>query len=233
MTKFSGSELPEAAKEKLLSFDAARVEAEDAARSARARINGMGRDADPRIVEKLQQAAERHRRRHDDLHALTASVRQWLSGLPPGVALETQAAAGAKPQKGQTVGQAVSRLRDEITADEKPPVDREGRAAATRRHENDRRHACSAAGAARRPKVSLIANALTSLSLIRGAPTAPPFLDIAAFAARLAPDLWWRAWRKRSTRCRQNSKRPCQRGTRAARRRVWRRRCSSWNGKRK
>ncbi len=116
MTKFSESELPEAAKEKLLSLDAARVEAEDAARSARARINGMGRDADPRIVEKLQQAAERHRQRHDDLHALTASVRQWLNGLAPGVALETYAAVGTKPHKGETVVQAIARLRDEITA---------------------------------------------------------------------------------------------------------------------
>jgi hypothetical protein len=109
--KFNESRLPEASREKLLSLDSRRVE-EAAAAAARLPYE----ITDQKITERVRASQDRHRLRHDEIHALCTHVRQWLASLPADAALEPAPPVNARPIKGETVAQAIERLRDEIAA---------------------------------------------------------------------------------------------------------------------
>jgi hypothetical protein len=109
--KFNEANLTEAAREKLLALDARRVE-EAAAAAARLPYE----ITDQKISERVRVSQDRHRLRHDKLHALCSSIRQWLNALPPGAVLEPAESVTAKPRQNETLAQAIERLRDEIAA---------------------------------------------------------------------------------------------------------------------
>jgi hypothetical protein len=109
--KFNESRLPEPARERLLALDARRVE-ESAASSARLPYE----ITDQKISERVRVSQDRHRLRHDALHALCSSIRQWLNTLPPGAVLEPAEPVTAKPRQNETLVQAIERLRNEISA---------------------------------------------------------------------------------------------------------------------
>jgi hypothetical protein len=113
MIKFNESRLPEQAREKLLALDARRVE-EAAASIARLPYEVT----DAKISERVRVSQDRHRLRHDKLHALCTHVRQWLASLPPNAVLEPAEPVTAKLRQNETLAQAIERLRDEIAAAE-------------------------------------------------------------------------------------------------------------------
>jgi hypothetical protein len=109
--KFNESRLPEASREKLLSFDSRRVE-EAAAAAARIPYE----ITDVKITQRVRQSQEKHSQRHDEIHALCTHIRQWLTSLPPNAVLEPAPPVTAKPRQGETLVQSIERLRDEIAA---------------------------------------------------------------------------------------------------------------------
>ena len=114
--KFSTATLPKPAREKLLSFELAKAEAEDSARATQARIANLQRDADPMLVERLNSAVVKHRERHESLAALVNNIRQFLNALPPHVSLETALRVDVKLTKGEKISDAVGRVRQQIVA---------------------------------------------------------------------------------------------------------------------
>jgi hypothetical protein len=109
MIKFNESRLPEQAREKLLMLDAARVEQ---AAAAAARLPYEVQDA--KIMQRVHQSQERHAQRHNEIHALCSRIRQFLNSLPANVTFEPADPVNAMPRKGETLAQAIERLRSEI-----------------------------------------------------------------------------------------------------------------------
>ena len=107
--------LPALALDKLFAFEAELQSLEDLARSAALRLDGMPR-ADPRMVAKLQQQRAKTNRKRDDLHALTNSIRQWITSLPNHAQFELAPVPANAQRDDETIAQSVERLRDEIQA---------------------------------------------------------------------------------------------------------------------
>lgn len=189
--KFNESRLPEQAREKLLVLDSRRIE-EAAAAAARLPYEVT----DQKISERVRVSQDRHRLRHDALHALCTHVRQWLNSLPPGAVLEPAEPVNARPIKGETLAQAVARLRDEITAAQNnlrvvkaaPLLKSELKASAALLVQQ-----LAARG---RPNVSAGRNGLAVAFTAPNADTLAHHHDIAALMAWVDPDAMTRALEK-------------------------------------
>ena len=111
-------ELPTEARRKLLAIESARQDAEDAAHAAGRRLQQLDpRSTDPAVVqagEQLMEKRDRHSQRHDELNVLVNKIRAWLRELPPGTILEPALPSRSKPNKEETIGQAIVRIRGDI-----------------------------------------------------------------------------------------------------------------------
>lgn len=117
--------LPAPSRAKFIALQGAATDARDAAASASARHNDLRQqlsykpeDAPGIEIEmgRLHAVRDLQNRRHSELASLCASIRHWLQTLPHGAALELAKPVDAKLLKGETLAQAIGRVRDEITS---------------------------------------------------------------------------------------------------------------------
>jgi hypothetical protein len=113
--KFNMTNLPEAARDKLLAIIDQAQSADDAARSAALRLNGLSAPGDAKQRERLQTQRERQAKRQEQFAVLASKIKQWLVRLPGDTVLES-APVIAKRHKDESMAQAITRVRDEITA---------------------------------------------------------------------------------------------------------------------
>jgi hypothetical protein len=103
--------LPDAARNKLHNLELARMNAEDAVRSAAVRLNNI---ADQQMRDRLVSERSRQTSRQGEVATLVARINQWLVRLPSDAALELVPAANVELKKGETLSMAIGRTRDEI-----------------------------------------------------------------------------------------------------------------------
>jgi hypothetical protein len=106
--------LPEAAADKLAALDLERQKCEDEARSLTNRINNLPADA-TKLAERMQRERAKANYKHDELHALTSGIRQWITRLPNSTRLEMAPMPEPRLIDGETVTQAITRTRTEIS----------------------------------------------------------------------------------------------------------------------
>jgi hypothetical protein len=110
------AQLPEAARQKLSALTVQRIGAEDAARSANMRLNNLGRDADKQLQDELTKERDRHSERHRRLSLLINKINEFVMKLPASATLEPMVITDIDLKKGETLQQALERVRAEITA---------------------------------------------------------------------------------------------------------------------
>jgi hypothetical protein len=108
--------LPEGAREKLMALQLQRGAAEDAERSASARLQALPRDADQRMRERLADERDKHNARFVQLSRLLSAVQQWLTELRPNFVLEVAAPVDLELKDGQTLSAVIEAVRTEIAA---------------------------------------------------------------------------------------------------------------------
>jgi hypothetical protein len=107
--------LPAAARSKLSELTVQRLGAEDAARSANTRLNGLGRDADRELVSKLTAERDKHQDRFRALSLLINKVNQWVMQLHPSLTLEPAPAIDHIELKdNETLTSAIATARRQI-----------------------------------------------------------------------------------------------------------------------
>jgi hypothetical protein len=106
--------LPEQARLKLIELQLAAQDAADGIRGVRERINQLSQDADPLMVQRLQQRAREQSQRHTELMALVNSCKSFLNHLPSNVVLELVEPAKVELGEGERLADAIERTRDEI-----------------------------------------------------------------------------------------------------------------------
>src|SRR5204862_89447 len=117
--------VPAAARAKLLSIRGQAADARDAAASATRRIEELKKaltyseipPADAAGIEhelsRLQAARQQQNVRHQQLSALAGNISNWLTALPRSVELVAAPAVIAKPVVGETLNEAITRVRAE------------------------------------------------------------------------------------------------------------------------
>lgn len=118
--------LPRHALEKLTALEGAAEDAREAAASAQRRHTDLRRafnysDGQRGDAENIQQEMtrlasrrDRQNQRQQEIAALVSRIREWLRALPSGSTLEPAEAVTAKLRKGETLTDALTRVRDEI-----------------------------------------------------------------------------------------------------------------------
>jgi hypothetical protein len=108
-------ELPEAAREKLLTIEIARDTALDQMRSAAGRINSLPRDA-AELRSRLEAERDRHAEKHRVLAMLCSRLNQFCVELrlPRGAVLELSPPVEIKLKASETVVAALAGVRDQI-----------------------------------------------------------------------------------------------------------------------
>lgn len=115
--------LPQAAQSKLLQLAGQADDAGEAARSAVRRIGDLRGElteatsakaaALEHKIARLQIVRDDQQRRHQNLSTLVSSLKQWLSQVPPGTSLEMARVKLTKMKDGETIPQAIGRLRQD------------------------------------------------------------------------------------------------------------------------
>jgi hypothetical protein len=118
--------LPPQARARYLAIQGLATDARDAAQSAQRRIDELRKgltysEVPPENaggiemeIGRLQSVRQAQNLRHQELAALATAIQDWLRSLPRGLVLEMAPAISEKPLKGETVAQAIKRVRDEI-----------------------------------------------------------------------------------------------------------------------
>jgi hypothetical protein len=109
-------QLPEQAQTKLVQLTGEAADCEDAVRAATDRLNQLQRDADPKVVERLQQRRADQSRKHSELMGLINAVKAWLNHLPAGTTLEPVEPVSVELAEGEKVLAVIQRTRDSISA---------------------------------------------------------------------------------------------------------------------
>jgi hypothetical protein len=110
--------LPPVVEAKLQALTVARDLALDATRSCVARLSGLGRDFDPQLQARLASERDRHNAKHTALSTLIHKLNQFLVELrlPPGAVLEPVQPVSIRLAEGETVNEAITKVRAEIAA---------------------------------------------------------------------------------------------------------------------
>jgi hypothetical protein len=123
----TGDPLPASARAKLLALQGMANDARDAAASAQARLRGLKdqlssstlteqqQDGIEQEAERLIAVRSKQNDRHAALLALVDNLRRYVQALPRGISLESVKFTGPELLKGETMPDALARIRDQIT----------------------------------------------------------------------------------------------------------------------
>jgi hypothetical protein len=106
--------LPEAATRKLADLEFSSLNALDDGRAANSRLQTVGSQLDDRTRERLIARRDQQTKRHQDLHLLISRIKKFVAGVPASKTLESCPVEEAKARDGETIAQAIARVRTEV-----------------------------------------------------------------------------------------------------------------------